>query len=185
MVKENVREERSGDWLHSLVADIKFGAKSRGSAEFSPGDWKMALSAASMDQAHISIEHFSILVENAVHETQHAVTNFRGLRMALALERFNPATVVPEIIVDAARAANAQQHPNRELDPQTRREALEIYRVSMDPTRATGEAVLHHGDSIAAMAEEIVSLRLISSSSKSVTVLPSSTRVRRFVAPAA
>ena len=27
MVKENVREERSGDWLHSLVADIKFGAR--------------------------------------------------------------------------------------------------------------------------------------------------------------
>jgi len=35
-----------------------------------------------MDEAHISIEHFSILVENAVHERQHAVTNFRGLRMA-------------------------------------------------------------------------------------------------------
>ena len=126
-------------------ADIKFGAKSRGSAEFSPGDWKMALSAASMDEAHISIEHFSILVENAVHETQHAVTNFRGLRMALALERFNPATVVPGLIVDAARAANARQHPNRELDPQTRREALEIYRVSMDPRRATGEAVPEGG----------------------------------------
>jgi putative ABC transport system permease protein len=27
MVKENVREERSGDWLHSLVADVKFGAR--------------------------------------------------------------------------------------------------------------------------------------------------------------
>jgi putative ABC transport system permease protein len=26
-VKENVREERSGDWLHSLVADVKFGAR--------------------------------------------------------------------------------------------------------------------------------------------------------------
>jgi len=27
MVKENVRDERSGDWLHSLAADIKFGAR--------------------------------------------------------------------------------------------------------------------------------------------------------------
>ena len=145
-------------------ADIKFGAKSRGSAEFSPGDWKMALSAASMDEAHISIEHFSILVENAVHETQHAVTNFRGLRMALALDRFNPATVVPGLIVDAAREANARKHPNRELDPRTRREALEIYRVSMDPRRATGEAVpeggvdrsavmARHGDSVIDLAE--------------------------------
>jgi putative ABC transport system permease protein len=27
MVKENVREERSADWLHSLVADLKYGAR--------------------------------------------------------------------------------------------------------------------------------------------------------------
>ena len=119
-------------------ADIKFGAKSRGSAEFSPGDWKMALSAASMDEAHISIEHFSILVENAVHETQHAVTNFRGLRMALAVERFNPATVVPDLIVDAARAANARQHPNEEANPRTRREALEYYPGVDGPTSRDG-----------------------------------------------
>ena len=66
----------------------------------------MALSQESVDAAHLSPQDFATLVDNAVHETQHSVTTFRGVRVALERERFDERSLVRDDIVEHARAAS-------------------------------------------------------------------------------
>jgi hypothetical protein len=59
--------------------EVVFGGKAPGSAAFAADMWAMALSKQSVEAEHISAEEFATLVNNAVHETQHTVTTFRGI----------------------------------------------------------------------------------------------------------
>ncbi len=125
---------------------VIFGDKAPGHAVFTAGMWTMALSEKSVDALQISATDFATLVDNAVHETQHVVTTFRGLRVAMAAkadknEPFNDKVYIPDRIVEQASAANQRRHPNKELDPHAYDEALEIYQISIEPERTAGRKV--------------------------------------------
>ena len=113
---------------------IEWGAKPEGHAQFDPASWTMTLSKDVIERDEISADSFATLVDNAVHETQHTVTTYRGIRVALATERFNPEVAIPGKIVGEAIAANKRKHPDREFDEATRGEALEIYQKQIEPT---------------------------------------------------
>jgi hypothetical protein len=112
---------------------IEWGAKPEGHAQFDPASWTMTLSTDVIERDEISVDSFATLVDNAVHETQHTVTAYRGIRVALATERFNPEVAIPGKIVGEAIAANKRKHPDREFDEATRGEALEIYQKEIEP----------------------------------------------------
>ena len=112
---------------------VEWGAKPEGHAQFDPASWTMTLSKDVIERGEISADSFATLVDNAVHETQHTVTTYRGIRVALATERFNPEVAIPGKIVGEAIAANKRKHPDREFDEATRGEALEIYQKQIEP----------------------------------------------------
>ena len=112
---------------------IEWGAKPEGHAQFDPASWTMTLSKDVIERDEISADSFAMLVDNAVHETQHTVTTYRGIRVALATERFNPEVAIPGKIVGEAIASNKRKHPDREFDEATRGEALEIYQKQVEP----------------------------------------------------
>jgi hypothetical protein len=118
-----------------------FAGKEAGHAGFVPDLWAMAFSAKSVEGERPSIEEFADLVDTAVHETQHAVTTFRGVRVALANNQYNPNALVKEDIVATARAANDRRMPEQELDAHALGEAFEIYQIQVDPDRADAEVV--------------------------------------------
>ena len=68
---------------------VTFSNRAPGSAVFTGAMWTMALSQDSVDGAHPSPQDFATLVDNAVHETQHTVTTFRGVRVAMERQRFD------------------------------------------------------------------------------------------------
>ena len=112
---------------------VEWGAKPEGHAQFDPASWTMTLSKDVIERDDISADSFATLVDNAVHETQHTVTTYRGIRVALATERFNPEVAIPGKIVGEAIASNKRKHPDREFDEATRGEALEIYQKQIEP----------------------------------------------------
>ena len=120
---------------------VVFGGSTAGRAQFAADMWTLALSRAVINANTINERDFAALVDNAVHETQHVVTTFRGIRVALARNTFNNKAYIHEGIVDQARAANQRRHPNKELDKNARKEAYEIYQVSVEPDRARGMKV--------------------------------------------
>lgn len=138
-----------------------FAGKEAGHAEFVPDLWAMALSKKSVEGARLSIEEFADLVDSAVHETQHAVTTFRGVRVALATEQYNPNALVNADVVAAARAANDRRLPEQELDAHAIGEALEIYQIQVDPDRANVEVVPQGAVSRRAVLDEKEDAKLV------------------------
>jgi hypothetical protein len=120
---------------------VVFGSKEPGSAEFAADMWTMALSRRSIDADHISIEDFATLADNAVHETQHTVTTFRGVRVALSDGQLNRGVYIPDPVVREAEAANSRRDIKLELDEHAIGEAREIYELSVEPVRAQGRNV--------------------------------------------
>lgn len=112
---------------------VEFGAKAPGNAEFAAHEWTIRLSAEAANGDHITAEAFATLIDNAVHETQHTVTTFRGVRIALSTDGYHPQAHIPGKIVGEAIAANDRRPPNKEFDETTRGEALEIYQVQVEP----------------------------------------------------
>jgi hypothetical protein len=146
---------------------VAFGARPPGSAVFAGDRWAMAVSARTVDAGQISADEFATLVDNAVHETQHVVTQFRAARVAMARNVYDERTTLPERVVAEARAANQRADPRTELGTPGYREALEIYEKSMRPPGAAGgpdpgqarEAVLTRRDAAkAALADARVAL---------------------------
>lgn len=148
-LKPEVRRARIENIINAQLARegippvrVVFGGKKPGSAEFAAGNWTMALSKQVVDApGKIDLGTFATLVDNAVHETQHVVTTFRGMRVAIAAKSFSPKVDIPDRIVKAAHDANDLSHPDKDLSKQARKEALEIYEVSVEPDRSTGRKV--------------------------------------------
>lgn len=112
---------------------VKFGAKRPGNAEFAAHEWTITLSDEVVSGDHVTAEAFATLIDNAVHETGHTVTTFRGVRMALATKGYHPQAHIPGKIVGEALAANNRKPVDREFDETTRGEALEIYQIQVEP----------------------------------------------------
>ncbi len=130
---------------------VKFGDKPPGAAETRAGLWAMSLSKAALDNATPTIDQFAELVDNAVHETHHVVTTFRGVRVALDTKGgYNPKTPIPDRVREQAEAANRQRRPSSEFDEVTRKEALEIYQASVEPLpTAAGPVPARSTDAVA------------------------------------
>jgi hypothetical protein len=118
---------------------VKWGDKAPGAAEFAFHEWSITLSEKAISADRISVEEFATLVENAVHEGRHAVTTFRGMRVALAENNYNPNAPIPGKILAHAIEANRRKSPSAELSAEALGEAREIYEVgfAQDQRRAT------------------------------------------------
>ncbi|MBL8926012.1 MAG: hypothetical protein JNM77_07210, partial [Pseudonocardia sp.] len=135
---------------------VAFSNRAPGSAVFTGAMWTMALSQVSVDGARPSAQDFATLVDNAVHETQHTVTTFRGVRVAMERKQFDKRSYVQDDIVEQAKAANRRRSPSRELDQHAQDEAFEIYQLSvasvpvddskLSPGQARREEVLGRRD---------------------------------------
>ena len=90
---------------------VTFTGREVGAAVFTAAMWTMALSPESVDAAHPSPQDFATLVDNAVHETQHTVTTFRGVRVAIDRTKSDKNAYVPDSIVQEAEAANGVDRP--------------------------------------------------------------------------
>ena len=118
---------------------VKWGDKAPGAAEFAFHEWSITLSEKAISADRISIEEFATLVDNAAHEGRHAVTTFRGMRVALADNNYNPNAPIPGKILAQAIEANRRKPPAAELSAEALGEAREIYEVgfAQDQRRAT------------------------------------------------
>ncbi len=117
---------------------VKWGNKAPGAAEFAFHEWSITLSERAIGADRISVEDFATLVDNAVHEGRHAVTTFRGMRVALADNNYNPNAPIPGRILAHAIEANRRKSPSAELSAEALGEAREIYEVgfAQDQRRA-------------------------------------------------
>ena len=117
---------------------VKWGDKVPGHAEFNSYEWSITLSKEAVSADQISAENFATLVDNAVHEGRHAVTTFRGMRVALADNNYNPAAPISGRILAQAIEANRLKSPSDELSAEALGEAREIYEVgfAQDQRRA-------------------------------------------------
>ena len=117
---------------------VKWGDKAPGAAEFAFHEWSITLSEKAISADRISVEEFATLVDNAAHEGRHAVTTFRGMRVALADNNYNPNAPIPGKILAQAIEANRRKPPAAELSAEALGEAREIYEVgfAQDQRRA-------------------------------------------------
>ena len=117
---------------------VKWGNKAPGAAEFAFHEWSITLSEKAISADRISVEEFATLVDNAAHEGRHAVTTFRGMRVALADNNYNPNAPIPGKILAKAIEANRRKSPSAELSAEALGEAREIYEVgfAQDQRRA-------------------------------------------------
>ena len=117
---------------------VKWGDKAPGAAEFAFHEWSITLSEKAISADRISVEEFATLVDNAAHEGRHAVTTFRGMRVALADNNYNPNAPIPGKILAHAIEANRRKPPAAELSAEALGEAREIYEVgfAQDQRRA-------------------------------------------------
>jgi hypothetical protein len=146
------RQARIRDLINAHLAregippvKVEFGAKPPGHAEFAPNQWTIRLSAEAVNAEHITPVDFATLVDNAVHETRHTVTTFRGIRVALATGLYNPAAGVHGKAVAQAIAANRRRPANQDLSEPAFKEALEIYQIQIEPQAPRGEEAAKQG----------------------------------------